>query len=78
MDGTADDEPCCDACWKIAEEFGEAHRMTPCPSNLLETLVGCVSEGDEDSRRWAKAIGEIRSRGTRARNKRTAEDVARS
>lgn len=80
MDGTADDEACCDACWKIAEEFGEAHRMTPCPSNLLETLAECAGEHDAEhpmDPRWVKAAAQIRSRGTRARNKRAAEGVAR-
>lgn len=54
-DGYADDEPCCDACWVIAEKFGDEHRMTPCPSSLLEHVVECGwdQEAAEIRQRWA-------------------------
>lgn len=77
-DGTADDEACCDACWKIAEAFGEEHRFTPCPSNLLEYVAECAGDRDVGhpvDPRWARAAGQIRARRTRVRNKRAAEGV---
>lgn len=56
---SADDEPCCDACWAIAEKFGKEHRMTPCPSSLLEHVEECgwTTEAAQIRQRWVKASG---------------------
>lgn len=67
-DGGAYDEPCCAPCWRIAEAFGEEHRLTPCPSNLLETVAECGGE------LWARYADEIRDR----RNIAPAESVHRT
>lgn len=73
-DHGACDEPCCDACWTIAEAFGEEHRFTPCPSSLLEFVEDCAGEHDRGrpaDERWARAAAEMRGR-----NKLAAENVA--
>ncbi len=63
-DGNWTREAECFACWWIREDFGEAHRMRPLPSQLSYDLVECGA--DQPDSEWRPHLASFRRRNRRA------------
>ncbi len=62
VDGSANTEKLCSACWFAWMQFGEAHEQMCTPSGLFQMLRDCVGENDDEEDVWRPVLASILKR----------------